>query len=108
MWHGTYSRSAKSSFAPFQAEIAVLMCQPVVDPDFQITGGGGGGGGRDPDPEIRGGAVGGLHKQFFRPFGPQFGLKLRGGGALPWIPYCRTEALSDVVRVPAQKLSSIV
>ena len=35
-------------------------------------------------------------------------VKLRGGGALPWIPYCRTEALSDVVRVPAQKLSSIV
>ena len=71
--------------------------------------GGGGGGGRDPDPEIRGGGgVGGLHKQFFRPFGPQFGLKLRGGGALPWIPYCRTEALSDVVRVPAQKLSGIV
>ena len=72
------------------------------------NGGGGGGGGRDPDPEIRGGGVGGLHKQFFRPFGPQFGLKLRGGGALPWIPYCRTEALSDVVRVPAQKLSGIV
>ena len=71
--------------------------------------GGGGGGGRDPDPEIRGGGGGGgLHKQFFRPFGPQFGLKLRGGGALPWIPYCRTEALSDVVRVPAQKLSGIV
>ena len=85
------------------------MCQPVVDPDLQITGGGRGRGrGRDPDPEIRGGGVGGLHKQFFRPFGPQFGLKLRGGGALPWIPYCRTEALSDVVLVPAQKLSSIV
>ena len=76
MWHGTYSRSAKSSFAPFRAEIAVLMCQPVVDPDLQITGGGRGGG-RDPDPEIRGGGgVGGLPKQFFRPFGPPFGLKL--------------------------------
>ena len=23
------------------AEIAVLMCEPVVDPDLQITGGGG-------------------------------------------------------------------
>ena len=63
-----------------RAEIAVLMCQLVVDPDLQITGGG----------------------------GPQFGLKLRGGGALPWIPHCRTEALSDVVRAPAQKLSDIV
>ena len=60
MWHGTYSRSAKSSFAPFRAEIAVLVCQPVVDPDLQITGGGGGGGGgRGPDPGEGGGGGGG-------------------------------------------------
>ena len=38
--------------------------------------GGGGGGGDHPDPEIRGG--GRLLKKFFRPFGPQFGLKIRG------------------------------
>ena len=69
MWHGTYSRPAKSSFAPFQAEIAVLMCQPVVDPDFQITGGGGGGGGRDPDPEIRGGRWAVSINNFFGPSG---------------------------------------
>ena len=36
----------------------------------------------DPDREIRGGGWGGtgLKNNFFRPFGPQFGLKIRGGG----------------------------
>ena len=42
-----------------------------------------GGGGGHPDPEISGGKI------FFRPIGPQFGLKLRGGprhpGPLRWI-----------------------
>ena len=32
----------------------------------------------DPDPEISGGP--GLKKYFFQSFGPQFGLKIRGGG----------------------------
>ena len=46
----------------------------VADPNFQIRGalsfrGGGGGGG---------GAGGGLKKKIFRPFGAQFGLKIRG------------------------------
>ena len=36
----------------------------------------------DPDPEIRGGGAV-LKKNFFRPFGPQFGLKIRGGRASP-------------------------
>ena len=50
---------------------------------FQIRARGGGG---HPDPEIRGG---GLKKNFFWPFGPQFGLKNKGGpGPLPWIPHC--------------------
>ena len=44
----------------------------VADPDPQIRGGGG-----PPDPEIRGG---GFQKPFFRTFGPQFGLKIRGAG----------------------------
>ena len=43
----------------------------------------------DPDLQIRGGPViqtlrsggGGVHKDFFRPFGPQFGLKIRGARA---------------------------
>ena len=37
---------------------------PVADPDFQIRVGGRGGGG--------------LKEKCFRPFGPQFGLKIRG------------------------------
>ena len=45
----------------------------MADPDFQIAGEGG----RHPDPEIR---EEGRQSQkfFFRPFGPQFGLKIRG------------------------------
>ena len=39
----------------------------------------------DPDFEIRGGGVilggGQSPKKFVQPFGPQFGLKIRGGGA---------------------------
>ena len=41
-----------------------------ADTDIQITGGG--------HPEIR--EMPGLNKNFFRPFGPQFGLKIRGEG----------------------------
>ena len=34
-----------------------------------------------PDPDIRGlGGGGGSLKKFFRPFRPQFGLKISGGG----------------------------
>ena len=48
-----------------------FQCQfSMADPDLQIRGQGGGP--PDPDP--------GLQKVFFRPFGPQFGLKIRGGG----------------------------
>ena len=50
----------------------------MADPDVRIRkvggGGGGAGGGVHPDPEIR---VGGGVKKIFRPFGPQFGLKIR-------------------------------
>ena len=41
----------------------------VADPDLQIRGVGGGGRGSP--------------KKFFRPFRPQFGLKIRGRGPLP-------------------------
>ena len=34
----------------------------------------------DPELEIRGEGGGGLPKNFFRPFEPQFGLKRSGGG----------------------------
>ena len=52
--------------------------ESVPDPDPEMVGGGGGGEGRSPK------------KTFFLPFGPPFGLKLRGGGGeaprpLPWI-----------------------
>ena len=50
----------------------------VADSDLQISGGRGGG---RPDPDIRGGA--GLKKIFFWPFGPHFGLKIRGGQGPP-------------------------
>ena len=33
-----------------------------------------------PDPEISGGESGGGLRIFFRPFGPQFGLRIWGGG----------------------------
>ena len=42
----------------------------MTDPDLQIRGESG-----HPGSEIRGG---GSQKTFFRPFGPQFGLKIRG------------------------------
>ena len=51
----------------------------VPDPDLEIRRGEGGGGGGNPHPEIRGRSP--VSKIFFRPFGPQFGLKIRGGGA---------------------------
>ena len=42
----------------------------------------------DPDLEIRGvgrggGGAGAVSKEFFRPFGPQFSLIIRGGPGLP-------------------------
>ena len=51
----------------------------VTDLDLQIREGGG-----HPDTEIRGGGPTGLKKFFFQPFGPQFGLNIRGRA--PWPP----------------------
>ena len=47
----------------------------VADPDLQIRGRPG-----HPDPEITGEGRG-VKKEFFRPFGSQFGLKIRGDRA---------------------------
>ena len=47
----------------------------MADPDLQIRERPG-----HPDPEIGGDPV---SKFFFRPFRPQFGLKIRGGGGAP-------------------------
>ena len=46
---------------------------PVLDTDLEIKGGGGEG-------------EGCLQKNIFLPFGPQFGLKINGGGRTPWAP----------------------
>ena len=51
------------------------MNPSVADPDLQMGGGRGEGGGH-ADPEIRRGAS--LKKNFSRPFGRQFGPKIRG------------------------------
>ena len=44
------------------------------------------GGGSHTDPEIWGGGVAGLQKNFFWLFGPQFGLKIKGEWAPPLDP----------------------
>ena len=49
----------------------------VANPELQIRGGGGG----HPDPEIREGVR--SLKKLFRPFGPQFGLKIKGSPSPP-------------------------
>ena len=45
--------------------IEFVLSLAVADPDIKIGGGGGGAG---------------LQKIFFGPFGPQFGLEIRGAG----------------------------
>ena len=52
----------------------------MADPHLQIGGGGGG----NSDPEITEGPV--SQKILFRPFGPQFGLKIRAGAQAPRSP----------------------
>ena len=52
----------------------------MPDPDLDITAGGGGGRLGSSRPLEKGGPV---SKKCFRPFGPQFGLKIREEGAGP-------------------------
>ena len=56
--------------------LVIISC-PLADPGLQIRGGGGRVGDGHLDPEIGGP---GLKKKKSRPFGPQFGLKIRGEG----------------------------
>ena len=64
----------------------------VADPDLQIRGRGG-----HPDQRGRGERGRSKKKNLFRPFGPQFGLKIRGAGGPPGtspgsaIGHCRRE-----------------
>ena len=63
----------------------------MADPELWIRGRGRGsrGGSSHPDPKIKRG--GGLEKNFSRPFGPQFGLKIRGDPSLnPPLTYAST------------------
>ena len=65
----------------------------VPDPDRKIRGGRGA---RSSRPFDKGGGAA-SKKDFFRPFGLQFGLKIRGGagppGPLPWFRHCPWEIL---------------
>ena len=60
-------------------------------------GGGGGGGGGHPDPGLRG--MPSLEKKFFRPFGPQFDLKIREGGP-PVHPLLRLYGVAVLTALP--------
>ena len=51
------------------------------------------GGGDHPGPEIRG--RDGVQKHFFRLFGPQFGLKIEGGGGPPGPSPGSTTGMND-------------
>ena len=53
------------------------MGNTAVDPDLQIRRGEGGEGRKGRTQS---------QKKLFRPHGPQFGLKIRGGGQAPWAP----------------------
>ena len=62
------------------------LYKTVADSELQIRGEPG-----HPDPEIKGGGGGGRsQKKMFQPFGPQFGLTIRGGRPLPWIHHCKS------------------
>ena len=53
----------------------------MPDPNLEIRVVGWGDG--HPEPEISGGGGDQSPKIFFQPFGPQFGLKIRGAGPSP-------------------------
>ena len=63
------------NYAACERHLFNRSANTVADPDLQIRGGG-----RSSDPELRGG---GLQKDFFRLFGPQFGLKIREAPSPP-------------------------
>ena len=68
----------------------------MTEPDLQKRRGEWRGGSGHPDPEIRGGPI----SIFFRPFGPQFGVKVRGAGPLapPLDPPLLTNEIDRNVR----------
>ena len=54
------------------------LFKTVTAPDLQIRGEP-----SHPDPEIKGGGAVSKKKKLFQPFGPQFGLTIRGGVQAP-------------------------
>ena len=70
----------------------------VADLDLQIRGWGGGGRGGHPDPEIRESPV--SKKILLGPFGPQFGLKMGGGGGSPGSATAYVSGSSICIFVP--------
>ena len=63
-------------------QMSIITPTSVLDSDLEIMRGP-----CHPDPKIRGwGRGGAVSKIFFGPFGPQFGLKMGGGGWAPRAP----------------------
>ena len=76
------------------------LYKTVADSELQIRGEPG-----HTDPEIKGGGGGdGLKKKMFQPFGPQFGLTIRGGGPSPGSTTAKvTVKTEDVQKVKHSK-----
>ena len=68
----------------------------MVDPDLEIRGRRGGWGSGHPEPLDKGG--GGLQKNFFRPFGPQFHLEIRWGREAEPLPWQSATESSEQIR----------
>ena len=60
------------------------------------------------DPAIKAGGGGAVSKNnFFRPFGPQLGLKIRGGGRAPLGPSPGSATVSDPKACVGSGLNSL-
>lgn len=71
----------------------------MADSELQIRGEPG-----HPDPEIKGGGRERSQKKMFQPFGPQFGLTIRGGGPSPGSTTAKvTVKTEDVQKVKHSK-----
>ena len=82
--------SKRSSCSLHCSTVIELVSFRIASIQLDIDSGGSrpsdkGEGGGLLDPEIRGEGGRTQKKVFFRPFGPQFGLKISGGAPIPWI-----------------------
>ena len=76
-------RNLQASLSENLSDSLMISCSGGSRPSDKGRRGGGGG---HPDPEIR--EVDSLTKNYLWPFGPQFGLKIRGSSS-SWIRHCR-------------------